>query len=111
MTPDTPETPETPCTAQEMRAAIEAVLAERVNAATASAYDWKVSVSALGAARVAFEQVEIDGTARDYGRAVVDALRRLSERHDDPDGVYTSGKADIGSLIDDINSVLARMTP
>lgn len=104
-------TPETPGTAQEMRAAIEAIFAERANAATASAYDWKVSVSALGAARLAFEQVEIDGTAEEYGRAVIDALRALSQRHNDPDGVYTSGKADIVSLTDDIYGVLARITP
>jgi len=92
--------------AEEFRDRIVAIMADRQAAAAASPYDWKVCVGAVSAARGEFEKVGVSGTAQDYGAAVISRLERLRDAYYDPDGEYTSGRSDIGTVIENIRKAL-----
>ena len=92
--------------AEEFRDRIVAIMADRQAAAAASPYDWKVCVGAVSAARGEFAKVVVAGTAHDYGAAVISRLERLRDAYDDPDGEYTSGRSDIGTVIENIRKAL-----
>jgi hypothetical protein len=92
--------------AAEFRDRIVAIMADRQAAAAASPYDWKVCVGAVSAAQGEFEKVVVDGTAHDYGAAVISRLERLRDAYYDPDGEYTSGRSDIGTVIENIRTAL-----
>ena len=92
--------------AEEFRDRIVAIMADRQAAAAASPYDWKVCVGAVSAARGEFENVIVAGTAHDYGAAVISRLERLRDAYYDPDGEYTSGRSDIGTVIENIRKAL-----
>lgn len=81
---------------------------DRSIAASQSQYDAKVCVRAVGAARDVFENVPLEGTAIEYGQAVVAVLR---DRYNDSDGEYTSGKAPIGDVCYDVSSLVADQMP
>lgn len=81
-------------------------MADRQAAAAASPYDWKVCVGAVGAAQTEFEKVSVTGTAQDYGAAVISRLERLLDGYFDPEGEYTSGRSDIGTVIEEIRKAL-----
>ena len=92
--------------AEEFRDKIVAIMADRQAAASASPYDWKVCVGAVSAARAEFEKVSVSGSAQDYGAAVISGLERLRDAYYDPDGEYTSGRSDIGSVVEKIRAAL-----
>jgi len=92
--------------AEEFRDRIIAIMADRQAAASASPYDWKVCVGAVSAARGEFEKVAVAGTAHDYATAVMARLGRLRDAYCDPDGEYTSGRSDIGTVIEKIRDAL-----
>ncbi|UVK56313.1 hypothetical protein DBIPINDM_002908 [Mesorhizobium sp. AR02] len=92
--------------ADEFRDRIVAIMADRQAAASASPYDWKVCVGAVSAAQAEFEKVVVAGTAHDYAAAVISRLERLRDAYYDPDGEYTSGRSDIGTVIEQIRKAL-----
>ncbi|WP_095204834.1 hypothetical protein [Mesorhizobium carmichaelinearum] len=92
--------------AEEFRDRIIAIMADRQAAASASPYDWKVCVGAVSAARSEFEKVVVAGTAHDYAADVIARLERLRDAYYDPDGEYTSGRSDIGTVIEKIRKAL-----
>jgi hypothetical protein len=96
--------------AEEFRAEIVEIMADRQAAASASPYDWKVCVGAVSAARGEFEKVAVAGTAHDYAAAVIAHLERLRDAYCDPDGEYTSGRSDIGTVIEKIRKALKAIT-
>ena len=81
-------------------------MADRQAAASASPYDWKVCVGAVSAARDEFEKVAVAGTADDYAATVIARLEQLRDAYYDPDGEYTSGRSDIGTVIEKIRKAL-----
>ena len=86
-------------TTQQVRDAIVEVIAERRVKAQASQYDWKVCVGAVAAAERTFLAVPVTGSAGEYFRAVLEALTTLGDGYNDPDGEYTSGASEIGSIV------------
>lgn len=92
--------------AEQFRDRIAAIIADRQAAAAASPYDWKVCVGAVSAAQAEFEKVSVAGSASDYGAAVISRLERLLEGYYDPEGEYTSGRSDIGTVIEMIRKTL-----
>ena len=92
--------------AKDFRDRIVAIIADRQAAASASPYDWKVCVGAVSAAQGEFEKVVVAGTAHDYGAAVIARLERLRDAYYDPDGEYTSGRSDIGTVVEKIRTAL-----
>ena len=98
-------TPTDPSSAQHMHMRIETVINNRAQAEANSPYDWKTALMAVSAARIAFTSVEVTGTAQAYQREVVAALERCKESYWDPDGECTSGKAEIGTIIERILSL------
>ncbi|WP_140735640.1 hypothetical protein [Mesorhizobium sp. B2-3-4] len=86
--------------AKEFRDRIVAIITDRQAAASASPYDWKVCVGAVSAARSEFEKVAVTGTAQDYATVVISRLERLRDAYYDPDGEYTSGRSDIGTVVE-----------
>lgn len=90
-----------------VREQIAAIVDDQIEQEKKSPYDWKVAVKAAWAAQSAFEAVPVEGEAEAYVRAVIDKLVALRERYNDPDGEYTSGKGEIGSIISRIESDLA----
>ena len=93
-------------TAEQVRAAIAAIIVKRSIEASQSEYDMKVCVGAVGAASYAFERVPIEGTATEYGQAVVAVLAELHDTYNDPDGEYTSGRAPIGHVYYDVSRLI-----
>ncbi len=92
--------------AQQMKAAIKAIIVKRSLAANQSQYDRKVCVGAVGAASDVFERVPVEGTAIEYGQAVVAVLSELHDTYNDSDGEYTSGRAPIGDVYYDVSGLL-----
>jgi len=88
--------------AEQFRDRVAAIIADCQTAAAASPYDWKVCVGAVGAARAEFEKVSVTGTAQDYAAALISRLERLRDGYFDPDGEYTSGRSDIGTVVEKI---------
>jgi len=82
------------------------IMADRQAAASASPYDWKVCVGAVSAAQGEFEKIAVAGTAHEYATAVIARLERLRDTYYDPDGEYTSGRSDIGTVIEKIREAL-----
>ena len=97
--------------AREMREAISKILETRSLKAAQSEYDRSVCIRAVAAARDAFESVPVKGSATDYGQAIVAILGELQETYNDPDGEYTSGKAPIGDVCNDVSSLVEGQTP
>lgn len=85
-------------THEEIRDAIGRIVEARRRAAAASAYDRKVCILAVATAAEAIERVPVSGTPRDYLASVVATLLALRDSYYDPDGEYTSGASDIGSV-------------
>jgi len=92
--------------AAQFRDIIVAIMADRHAAASASPYDWKVCVGAVSAAQGEFEKVVVAGTAHDYAATVIARLEQLRDAYYDPDGEYTSGRSDIGTVIEKIRKAL-----
>ncbi|MGX5825962.1 hypothetical protein [Mesorhizobium sp. 43Arga] len=92
--------------AAQFRDSIVAIMADRQAAGCASPYDWNVCVGAVSAAQGEFEKVVVAGTAHDYAAAVFARLERLRDAYYDPDGEYTSGRSDIGTVIEKIRNAL-----
>lgn len=92
--------------AAQFRDIIVAIMADRQAAASASLYDWKVCVGAVSAAQGEFEKVAVAGTAHDYAATVIARLEQLRDAYYDPDGEYTSGRSDIGTVIEKIRKAL-----
>jgi len=82
-------------TPSELRAAIDAIVEEQRRSASASPYDWKVCVMAVGAAAAALDRVPVAGTAADYAAHVLAALTALRDTYDDP-----SGERQLGDRLD-----------
>ncbi|TIP06459.1 MAG: hypothetical protein E5X72_01710 [Mesorhizobium sp.] len=93
-------------TAEKFREKILVIVADRRAAAASSPYDWKVCVGAIEAADREFRQIAVDGSAHEYGIAVISRLERFRDEYYDPDGEYTSGRSDIGSLIEKVRDAL-----
>ena len=93
--------------AEQLRDAIAAIMTDRQSAAVASAYDWKVCVRAVSATKAEFLKVEVAGSARSYGHAVISRLERLLEGYYDPEGEFTSGRSDIGTVIEMIRKAMS----
>lgn len=91
--------------AQDMQAAICTVIEMRALDAAQSAYDRSVCIAAVAAARACVERVSVEGSALDYGKAVLATLEPVYDTYHDPDGEFTSGKASIG----DVYSHIARL--
>ena len=99
-----------PETAQQMRAAIMAIMKKRSIEASQSQYDMKVCVRAVGVASDVFERVPVEGAAIEYGQAVVAVLSQLQDNYNDSNGEYTSGKAPIGDVYFDVSSLVDAQT-
>mgnify|MGYP007112105756 CR=1 FL=1 len=54
---------------------------------------------AVGAAGSVARAVPVVGSPADYRAAVLAALKTLLDGYYDPEGEYTSGKSDIGTII------------
>ena len=85
-------------THEEIRDAISRIVEARQRAAAASAYDRKVCILAVATAAAAVERIPVSGTPQDYLATVVATLLALRDSYYDPDGEYTSGVSDIGSV-------------
>ena len=86
-------------TPSELRAAIDAIVEEQRRSASASPYDWKVCVMAVGAAAAALDRVPVEGSAADYAAQVLATLTALRDTYDDPSGEHTNGSSEIGSIV------------
>jgi hypothetical protein len=89
-------------TAQQMHAAIKAIIERRSVEAAQSPYDRKVCILAVSAAQDAVNRVPVEATATEYCQRVVAVLSALQDSYNDPDGEYTSGKAPIGDIYFDV---------
>ncbi len=93
-------------TANGLKDNIAALIDKRSIEASQSQYDRHVCVNAISATRDIFNRVHVEGTASEYGQAVISALRNLHETYNDTDGEYTSGKAPIGDVYFDVLSLV-----
>lgn len=93
-------------TAKEMQSAIADIIEKRSAAASQSQYDRMVCVSAVSEARRVFDGVPVQGTADQYGEAVLSAIGKAQEDYYDSEGEYTSGKSSIGDVYLDISLLL-----
>jgi len=93
-------------TAEEMQSAISDIVDKRSAAASQSQYDRMVCVGAVSEARRVFGEVPVQGTADQYGGAVLSAIGKAQKDYYDPDGEYTSGKSSIGDIYLDISLLL-----
>lgn len=93
-------------TAEEIRSAISNIIDQRSAAASQSPYDRMVCVGAVSEARRVFGGVPVQGTADQYGEAVLSAIGKAQQDYYDPDGEYTSGKSSIGDIYLDISLLL-----
>ena len=93
-------------TPTELRAAIDAIVEEQRRSASASPYDWKVCVMAVGAAAAALDRVPVEGTDADYAANVLAVLTALRDAYDDQSGEHTNGSSEIGSIV----AKVARLT-
>ncbi len=93
-------------TAEEMHSAISAIIDKRSTAASQSPYDRMVCVGAVSEARRVFDGIPVQGTADEYGDAVLSAIGKAQQDYYDPDGEYTSGKSSIGDIYLDISFLL-----
>jgi hypothetical protein len=91
--------------AEDVHSAVMAIAADRRIAAGKSAYDWKVCVQAVEAAADVIGTVPVSGSPGEYHDAVLSRLRELLEDYYDPDGEYTSGKSEIGTIVSGIESL------
>ena len=94
-------------TAEEMFKAIRRIMKRQAKEANKSQYDVLVCIRSVDAARAVFEGVPIEGTAKDYGNAVMAALHALEESYWDSDGEYTS-KGLVGGVGTDVWGLLDR---
>lgn len=85
-------------THEEIREAIGRIVDTRRRAAAASPYDRKVCILAVATAAASIERVPVAGIPQDYLACVVATLLALRDSYYDPDGEYTSGASDIGSV-------------
>jgi hypothetical protein len=92
-------------TADEMSQAIRHILSERDEKAARSQYDVMVCVRSVAAAREAFEEVAVEGTALDYGGVVLAALDVVQDTFYDTDGEYTS-RGMVGDVWSDVYQLL-----
>lgn len=90
-------------TAAELQSAISDIFDKRSAAASQSPYDRMVCVGAVSEARRVFGGVPVQGTADQYGEAVLSAIGKAKDDYYDPDGEYTSGKSSIGDIYLDIS--------
>lgn len=93
-------------TAKEMQSAILEIIDKRSIAASQSEYDRMVCVGAVGEARRVFGGIPVQGTADQYGEAVLAAIGNARDNYYDSDGEYTSGKSSIGDVYLDISVLL-----
>lgn len=93
-------------TAEEMQSAIADIIDKRSAAASQSEYDRMVCVGAVSEARRVFDGIPVQGTADQYGEAVLSAIGKAQQDYYDPDGEYTSGKSSIGDIYLDISLLL-----
>ncbi|MFL0797298.1 MAG: hypothetical protein K6L73_07385 [Cellvibrionaceae bacterium] len=70
-----------------------------------SPYDAKVAIIAIGVAEESVRAIDTALPDEQYLDAVIKALTNLQARYDDKSGEYTSGKAEIGSLLSDIKLI------
>jgi hypothetical protein len=98
-----------PSTPAEVHAAIAAIMAERAADAEQSPYDWKVCVRAVGVADDAFKKVAVSGDGREYCERVIAALTALRDEYYDHEGEYTSGRSDIGTIVDGVEQLLKKI--
>ena len=84
---------------EDVRQAIAEIIAARRQAAQQSPYDWKVCVGAVSAADATFRSISMTGTPAEFLRTVINQLAALRDSYDDPDGEYTNGCSDIGSVV------------
>jgi hypothetical protein len=89
-------------TANQMKDNIAALIDKRSIEAGQSQYDRHVCANAISTTRDIFNRVRVEGTASEYGQAVISALSDLRETYNDTDGEYTSGKAPIGDVYHDV---------
>lgn len=95
-----------PSTSEELRRAIEKIVAKRAIEASQMPYDTKVWVGAVDKARRVFENVALADTVEVYHKDVVSALSETSETYNDSDGEYTNGRAGIGDILYDVMGLL-----
>ena len=94
--------PAAPTTAEQAYKRIEVIVNEQIEREKQSPYDWKVAVTAAWAAESHWKGVPVEGDAETYVAQVVQKLTELRERYYDADGEYTSGKGEIGSILNRI---------
>ncbi len=94
-------------TAEEMFKAIRRIMKRQLIQANESRYDVMVCIRSVGAASAALEGVPVEGTAIEYGNAVMATLDELHEDFWDSDGEYTS-RGRIGDVCFDVDQLLAR---
>lgn len=82
---------------------VEELVAKHQQYAVESPYDFKVSIRAIGAARSVIEDIDKNLSDEEYLALAVTKLTDLRERYYDSEGEYTSGKGEIGSLLNDIS--------
>ncbi len=92
-------------TAEDMHKAIRRIMKRRLKRASESQYDVLVCVRSVDASNEVFESIPIEGTARDYGHAVMAAIDTLQQNYWDTEGEYTS-KGMVGDVGSDIYRLL-----
>ena len=85
-----------------LRDNILAIIDLHAKKACESEYDRAVGIYAIGTARDVVLAIPVEPPAALYRDRVLAKLQELMADYHDPDGVYTSGKGVIGSLIGDL---------
>jgi len=75
-------------------------------AAQTSQFDRRVAITAISTARAHIEKISVEGSSEAYGHLVLGTLASLLDRYNDPDGVYTNGRAVIDSLLEDLAALI-----
>jgi len=84
------------------RQVIEDILNAHSTKAQNSAYDRDICILAILKAREVLMTVPTDADDKEYSTAVIEKMNTLFAHYHDSNGEYTSGKAVLGALRDDI---------
>ena len=79
------------------------------NKASQSAYDRTVAIQAIASAAYLIENFNWTGSLKADLEVLLPSLESFRNDYYDSDGEYTSGKAEIGSLVVDLNYLLTEL--
>lgn len=83
----------------EVHHAISGIFDAQRRSAERSDYDRRVCILAVSAAALKWQEIEVAGSPSMYLRSILTALEILRDSYYDPDGEYTSGCSEIGSIV------------